>query len=126
MNMIKAALMKRRNKFKPEDESMGLMAEESEEMSDSDEPVVDEEAVENEPKVITLKIEGEEEKEGVEKDIAPGKPAEPEDMAASKEEAHSQLMDAIMGGLSEEDIMMKKGKLSLGDRIKQHAFKMKS
>ena len=114
------AMMKRKKKMMMggDDLSGGYEIEMKEEM--------DEEGVPS----LTVEVESEKdgEADSEEKDLAPGAPAEPEMMAKGEGEdegmmAKTMLAKAMVGGLGEEEIMKKKGKLSLLDRIRQEAVK---
>lgn len=124
-SILKEVLLKRKSKLKPKEEGMSLMSEE--EMMPEDSAM---EEGEGSKKPLTIKVEAEAEGDEELKDLAPGKPSEPEDVREdgemSKDNAHELLMDAILGGLSKEEIMSKKGKMSLMDRVRQGAMKMKA
>lgn len=81
-------------------------------------------------KPVTLDAPGDAMLEEEDSDIAPGKPAEPEDESAEAAEGDGEgmeaLLEALMGGDSEDEIKgLSKKPLKLSDRIKIQALKMK-
>lgn len=80
-------------------------------------------------KPLTLKVEVEDNDDTEEKDLAPGVPANPQDPKSdagdNKEALHSALVDAIMGGYSEEEIKSRHGGNTLKGKMRQAALKQR-
>lgn len=129
-SLIKDLLLKRREKLNPSEngEEQGLLAMLADGPEVEEEKVLatesDKEEGSGEKKPLTLEVE-EEKNPNHEQDLAPGVPSEPVDKNASEDDIKGALIDAIMGGYSEDEVKARHGGLTLRGKMRQNALKMK-